>query len=844
MTEGKTHRSSTARRRQDRWIAGLNQIKEQLLVPGDINNKIKLVTDGVVEHFEADFCRIWIIDEGDRCDLGCVHAEVTEGPRVCRYRDQCLHLVASSGCYVHLDGELHSRVPFGSYKIGRVASGEDGKFITNNAAMDPGVHDHEWARSLGLESFAGYRISSSEGKVLGVLALFSQHRILPGEDSLLESLANTVSQVIQTEEIQQNLRESEARFRTLFENASDAIHVTNEEDVILEVNDRMCRLMGYTREELLSMTVADLQAPEVRAEPGNIVNDEVAQFQGSVFESLNIHKDGTIFPVEISVSKVESASGNSFYCNLRDISSRKQTEKEILEWQNRYQSAVQASGHVLYDWDSITNQVTYGGALQQMLGYSFDEMKGGLDRWIELIHPDDADHFNHVIEQLIATRQKAQLEYRVRTKAGTYIHVEDTGNFIGDEQTRMVGFVKDISERIRAKQLLQEEEVRYRTLFTESPIVLWEEDFSEVKIYIDELRSQGVKDWNKYFQENSASLEECISRIKVLNINMAAIDFYEAASLEDFYSGIDRLFTEESVDVFREELAAFAEGHTNFESEVQTVTFTGKPLYALVRVTIPKGYEDTWGKVFVSALDISERIEAEEILKRRTDEMATLHAITLDLTTPVELNPILESIVARATELLDGISGLLSLCDAETREVRCVVSYKTAKDFSGIVVNYGEGAAGVVAELGVPLIIDDYQNWDGRLPRLESEDSFQAILLVPIVWQKEILGVLVIQRNTEDRKFNQEDVDLLMILANHAAIAMENARLLQQVQRHADELEVRVLERTGELRTMVNAMAGREVRMAELKKVIKKLRRQLESSGMIPIADDPLNLEL
>ena len=98
MTEGKTHRSSTARRRQDRWIAGLNQIKEQLLVPGDINNKIKLVTDGVVEHFEADFCRIWIIDEGDRCDLGCVHAEVTEGPRVCRYRDQCLHLVASSGC--------------------------------------------------------------------------------------------------------------------------------------------------------------------------------------------------------------------------------------------------------------------------------------------------------------------------------------------------------------------------------------------------------------------------------------------------------------------------------------------------------------------------------------------------------------------------------------------------------------------------------------------------------------------------------------------------------------------------------------------------------------------------
>ena len=56
----------------------------------------------------------------------------TDGPHVCRYRDRCLHLLASSGRYTHIDGQAHRRVPFGCYKIGRIASGEDHKFLTND----------------------------------------------------------------------------------------------------------------------------------------------------------------------------------------------------------------------------------------------------------------------------------------------------------------------------------------------------------------------------------------------------------------------------------------------------------------------------------------------------------------------------------------------------------------------------------------------------------------------------------------------------------------------------------------------------------------------------------------
>ena len=404
-----------------------------------------------------------------------------------------------------------------------------------------------------------------------------------------------------------------------------------------------------------------------------------------------------------------------------------------------------------------------------------------------------------------------------------------------------VQIATDITERKQIEQVLKDEEARYRSLFTESPIVLWEEDFSDVKEYIERLRSQGVVDWRAYFNDNPQSLQECLQRVKILNVNMTALDFYEAGSVEELLSGLDSIFTEESFEIFRRELIAFAEGQTLYENEVQTITLTGKPLFVWVRVTIPKGYEDTWGKVFVSELDITEMKKAEDTLKRRTKEMSALHAVTLDLTNPSELEPVLQSIIARAVDLLEGSSGGLYWCDAEKRQVRCVVSYKTERDFSGMVLKYGEGAAGTVAESGQPLIIDDYRSWEGCAQVYDKECSFQAVISVPVIWQNQIQGVLNLMRNVEDSKFSQADLDLLMTLANHVAIAIENARLLQHIQRHADGLEVRVADRTSELRTMVNAMAGREVRMADLKETIKKLRRQIESEGLTPIADDPLN---
>ena len=130
-------------------------------------------------------------------------------------------------------------------------------------------------------------------------------------------------------QMEDTLRASEARFRAIFEHASDAVLLDGADDEILEVNSRLCDLMGYSREELLRMRISDLQAPEVRGQPGSVVNSELARHGSTAFEALNLHRSGRRIPVEVTVARVEGVEGDMYVSIVRDITERKQAEAKV-----------------------------------------------------------------------------------------------------------------------------------------------------------------------------------------------------------------------------------------------------------------------------------------------------------------------------------------------------------------------------------------------------------------------------------------------------------------------------------------------------------------------------------
>jgi PAS domain S-box-containing protein len=321
------------RKRSAKQLERVNYLKEELLSSQSLDEKLRLITDRVVEIFHAEFCRIWITKQGDLCDSGCFHAKVTEGPHICRYREHCLHLMASSGRYTHIDGG-HRRVPFGCYKIGRVASGEDPKFVTNDVTSDPRVHDHEWARKLGLVSFAGYRLLSSDGTPIGVFALFSKYTITLNDDVLLHGLANTTAQVIQTAMADSALRESRKRYMELWENAPVAYHLLDSEGIVRQVNQTEIDMLGYAREEMVGKPVFEFILPEQRKDAEErfrlkLAGETVPKQDDRVY----VKKDGSKIYVAIDDVVEHDSDGKilGVRTTMVDISNQKLAEEALKE---------------------------------------------------------------------------------------------------------------------------------------------------------------------------------------------------------------------------------------------------------------------------------------------------------------------------------------------------------------------------------------------------------------------------------------------------------------------------------------------------------------------------------
>jgi signal transduction histidine kinase len=181
-------------------------------------------------------------------------------------------------------------------------------------------------------------------------------------------------------------------------------------------------------------------------------------------------------------------------------------------------------------------------------------------------------------------------------------------------------------------------------------------------------------------------------------------------------------------------------------------------------------------EVIYTVLDITGRRQAEQAVRRQAEILAALHETALELAAQRSLPDLLGAIVARATELLQGQGGGLYLYRPATDDLEYVFSYKIQPDYTGSVLQRGEGLSGKVWDEGKPITVEDYRRWKGRSP-LYKEADFGAVVGVPIHWQGRFLGVLNVLHHAL-YVFTSEDIAILERFAPLAAAALENARLL------------------------------------------------------------------
>jgi two-component system cell cycle sensor histidine kinase/response regulator CckA len=275
------------------------------------------------------------------------------------------------------------------------------------------------------------------------------------------------NEIRERKKMEEALCKSEERFRSLFQNLRVGVTVSGRCGEPLMCNPAALQLLGVSEkqfpgsgsEELdtsceeLAPRLAGMQQISQVISSGQPVRDATLAVQGSG------RKDVAWLLMTSEPQLAADGHVSTVISTFLDITERKLAQDAIVEWKNRYEAAIQASGQVLYDWNPLTNEVAFGGSLVRTFGYDAEELEGGLARWTQLIHPDDRQQFSTEMDRVTVTGEAVHLRFRMQRKDGAYITVQDDGYFFMDPANRifrMVGFLSNISERIELEELLRQ----------------------------------------------------------------------------------------------------------------------------------------------------------------------------------------------------------------------------------------------------------------------------------------------------------------------------------------------------------------------------------------------------
>jgi two-component sensor histidine kinase/PAS domain-containing protein len=170
----------------------------------------------------------------------------------------------------------------------------------------------------------------------------------------------------------------------------------------------------------------------------------------------------------------------------------------------------------------------------------------------------------------------------------------------------------EILEHEKTQVALKESESRYRSLFEHSALALWIEDYSRVKEVMDNLQSSGVADLRAYFYKNKDYLRHCADLVRILDVNRATLLLHGLSDKQEMIGPLGRFLTDDSRHVFLDIIMALYLGNLPFESQAEEMTRTGDVRTLILQVVIPPGYEESWEKVFLTMIDVTERKKAED----------------------------------------------------------------------------------------------------------------------------------------------------------------------------------------------------------------------------------------
>ncbi|MCF7875875.1 PAS domain S-box protein [Candidatus Bipolaricaulota bacterium] len=325
------------------------------------------------------------------------------------------------------------------------------------------------SRVLAGESFSGMEVTRQRKDGSPVEVSISTAPMYDEKGDIV-GIMSVVDEITERRKAESALRKNERKFREIFNHINDAVylHELTEDGMpgeFLEVNDIACEMLGYSREEFLSMSPDEIDTGDQSDEVPRIMHEVISEGQ-KTFRMTHSASDGSKVPVEINARYFEIEGEGRILSVARDMTRQKRVEEQLKQNKEKLETAMEAGNLAWWQMELPSGEVIFSDLKAEMLGYSPAKFETYSD-FTDLLHPEDyEDAVSAMKKHLKGRKERYEVEYRIKKSNGNYKWFRDVGRITEeeDEYRQLTGVVIDIDRRKKAELNLQRQRRKLKKL--------------------------------------------------------------------------------------------------------------------------------------------------------------------------------------------------------------------------------------------------------------------------------------------------------------------------------------------------------------------------------------------